>query len=314
MALDPAIAAQVAHLFDATLAQVLAGEVAGRPEAAPMDRPDVVREDVEVPGAGGPVRVRRYAPVGADGALPGLVWAHGGGWRYGGIDMPEADSVAQVVAATLPAVVVSVDYRLAPEHTHPAALDDVASVLEWARREGDAAGIDPDRLAVGGGSAGAHLALLAAVAATAAGRPPAAIWAAYPVTDPGGGPYDDCHPDCPPVLWTDRDAIVGMFATYLGTDTDEAGSVDDPALVPARVAPDVLARLPPTLVTTADVDGLRAQAEGFVDALRRAGVAAAHHHVDGVLHGYLNTVGDDRLADAALARHVGWLREVLVIA
>ena len=118
MALDPDIAAQVAHLFDATLAQVLAGEVAGPPAAGPMHGDDVADRRRHVAGPAGPVRVRLYRPatLAPASAAPALVWAHGGGWQYGDLDMPEADSVAQVVAAELPGVVVSVDYRLAPEH------------------------------------------------------------------------------------------------------------------------------------------------------------------------------------------------------
>ncbi len=305
MSLDPAIAAQVAHLFDATLAQVLAGEVPGRPSARRMDRPDVERRDGELPGAEGPVRVRWYRRRGLDGVAPALVWAHGGGWRYGGLDMPEADSVAQMVAAE-GVVVVSVDYRLAPEHTHPAALDDVVGAAGWLLRDAAAHGVDPDRIALGGASAGAHLASLAALDLADAGTPPAALWLAYPVTDPVDGRWEDCHPDCPPVVWTDRDAIVAMFATYLGVDPADVER--DPELVPA--ARD-LAGLPPTLVTTAEVDGLRAQGEDFVRLVRAAGAAVTHHHVEGVMHGYLDTVGDEPLADAALARHLAWLHEIL---
>lgn len=302
MALDPTIAAQVAHLFDATLAQVLSGEVQGRPSARRMDRADVVRTVGEIPGAEGPVRVRWYRRRELEGAVPGLVWAHGGGWRYGGIDMPEADSVAQVVAAETGFVVVSVDYRLAPEHHHPAALDDVVAVTDWLLRDGAAHGVEPDRIVLGGASAGAHLALLAALGLAAAGSSPAGLWLAYPVTDPVDGPWNERPPDCPPVIWTDREAILGMFATYLGVPTDEVWR--DPAVVPAARR---LAGLPPTLVTTAEVDGLRAQGEDLVRRARAAGVEATHHHVEGVLHGYLDTVGDEPLADAALQRHVAWL-------
>jgi acetyl esterase len=92
-----------------------------------------------------------------------------------------------------------------------------------------------------------------------------------------------------------------MFAAYLGREVNEAP--DD--VIPARAD---LSLLPPTLVTTSEVDCLRAQALHFVDLARRAGAPVDHHDVDGVLHGYLNTVGDEPLADAALARHVEWLR------
>lgn len=304
MPLDPAIAAQVAHLFDATLAQVLSGEVQTVPPAAAMRRDDVDVSAHEIDGAGGPVPVRIYRPrgVGPSATLPALVWAHGGGWMYGDLDMPEADSVAQFIAAGLPGVVISVDYRLAPTHTHPAALDDVAAVARWAVGPGEAHGIDTGRVAVGGASAGAHL---AACTAVAMGAQLAAVLLAYPVTDPVHGPYPEvCHPDCPPVIWIDGPAIQAMLGRYLGIDPADAPS----SVIPARADLSGLARL---LVTTAECDGLTPQGERFVELARAAGVDAAHHPVDSVLHGYLNTVGDSPRADAALERHLVWLRDAL---
>ncbi len=305
MTIDPDVAAQVAHLFDATLAQVLSGEVSGPPSARPMCRADVTAVDATVPGPGGPVPVRIYRPIDADGVLPALVWAHGGGWRYGDLDMPEADSVAQVVAATLPATVVSVDYRLAPAHRFPAPLDDVVAVHHWATTAGDAHGIDPDRVALGGASAGAHLAAAAALAFRDAGtRLPAALVLAYPVTDPLGGPYPEtCDPDCPPLLWLDAEAVGGLFDVLVGA----SGEVPD-AAVPAR---NDLRGLPPMLVTTAECDALAPQGLRFARLARSAGVDATVHRAAGLLHGYLNTVGDSAPADRALARHVDWLRERL---
>ena len=219
--------------------------------------------------------------------------------------MPEADSVAQVAAATLPAVVVSVDYRLAPAHRFPAPRDDIVAVHHWATSQADAHGIDPERIALGGASAGAHLALGAALAFRDAGtRLPAALVLAYPVTDPLGGPYPDrCDPECPPVLWLDADAVGGLFRALVGDD-EEAPA----AAVPARAD---LHGLPPVLVTTAECDALAPQGERFVALARAAGVDATVHRTTGLLHGYLNTVGDSAPADRALARHLDWLRERL---
>jgi acetyl esterase/lipase len=301
MGLDPAVAARVAHLWGAHVLQLLSGEVEGVPPAAPMRVDGVTRTDGTVPGAGGPIPVRWYRSdeLGTDEPAPALVWVHGGGWQYGDLDMPEADSVAQVVAAGLPGVVVTVDYRLAPRHRHPAALDDVLAAQRWVVEAGAGMGVDPDRVALGGGSAGGHLAVLAIAGLAAEGVSPAALLLAYPVTDPSGGPYEDRHPDCPPVLWLGHEGTAGLLRGYAGD-----GSVP----VPAHAD---LALLPPTLVTTAEVDSLRAQALRFVELARDAGADVVHHDVDGVLHGYLNTVGDEPLADAALDRHLGWLREVL---
>ena len=304
MALDPDIAAQVAHLFDATLAQVLSGEVPGAPAGPPLRRDDVTIADTTVPGHGGAVPVRVYRPVGTDETLPALVWVHGGGWQYGGLDMPEADSVAQVVAATVPAIVVSVDYRLAPAHRFPAALDDVVAAHRWVSG-GGLDGVDTSRVAMGGASAGAHLSAGAALTCRSVEERPAALWLAYPVTDPLEGPYPDHrHPDCPPLLWLDRDSVAGLFRTFVGTP---AGDLP-PTAVPGRAD---LSGFPPTLVTTAECDALAAQAQAFADAARAAGVEVTVHDVGGLLHGYLNTIGGSPLADRALARHVDWLRATM---
>ncbi len=303
MPLDPDVAAQVAHLFDATLGQVLSGEVAGAPAARAMRRRDIETTDRVAGDAGPPVRV--YRPAGAPRDLPALVWAHGGGWQFGGLDMPEADSVAQVVAATLPAVVVSVDYRLAPAHPHPAGLHDVVAAHRWATGAGADLGLDPGRVALGGASAGAHLCIGAAATLRDGGGPmPAALLLAYPVTDPVRGPYpEDRQPDCPALLWLDRDAVVGLFAGLVGDVTDPPRSA-----VPADLD---LAGLPPTLLTTAECDALTPQVHHFAMRAAAAGVPVTVHDVEGLLHGYLNTVGDSAPADRALLRHAAWLRTAL---
>lgn len=304
MALDPGIAARVAHLWDAHVLQLLSGEVEGVPPAGPMTVDGVTRTDASIPGLGGPIPVRWYRSehVGAEEPAPALVWAHGGGWQYGDLDMPEADSVAQVVAAGLPGVVVTVDYRLAPRHRHPAALDDVLAAFRWVVAEGSAHGVDVRRVALGGGSAGGHLAALAALTLAAEASAPAALLLAYPVVDPDRGPYVDRHPDCPPVLWLGHEGTMGLFRGYLGDGFD----ADHP--IPTTGD---LSLLPPTLVTTAEVDSLRAQAVRLVDLARACGADVDHHDVGCVLHGYLNTVGEESLADAALARHLDWLRATL---
>lgn len=305
MGLDPAIAERVAHLWDAHVLQLLSGEVEGVPPAPPMVLDGVARTDATIPGTGGPIPVRWYRPTELDAGepAPALVWAHGGGWQYGDLDMPEADSVSQLVAADMPGIVVSVDYRLAPQHRHPAALDDVLAAFRWVARNGSARGVDTTRVALGGGSAGGHLAALAALQLATEGRSPSALLLAYPVTDPADGPYEDRHPDCPPVLWLGQEGTMSLFRGYVG---DECSGEH---LVPAA---NDLSLLPPTLVTTAEVDSLRPQAVRFVDLARAAGADVTHHDVGGVLHGYLNIVGDEPLADAALARHVEWLRSNLV--
>lgn len=287
--------------------ELLSGEVEGVPPAAPITVEGVRRTDDTVPGPGGPIPVRWYRSADLDPAEPAptLVWVHGGGWQYGDLDMPEADSVGQLVAAGLPGVVVTVDYRLAPRDRHPAALDDVLAAFRAVVAAGPDGGVDADNVALGGGSAGAHLSTVAALDLAAEGPTPAALLLAYPVTDPDGGPYGERHPDCPPVLWLGHEGTMGLFRGYLPEDHDGP--------FPIAVGRD-LSALPPTLVTTAEVDSLRPQALRLVELARQAGAEVEHHDVDGVLHGYLNTVGDVSLADAALARHLVWLRSILAAA
>lgn len=305
MALDPAISARVAHLWGAHVLQLLSGEVEGVPPAGPLVVDGVVRTEGVVPGPGGPIPVRWYrsTELAADALAPTLVWVHGGGWQFGDLDMPEADSVAQRVAADLPGVVVTVDYRLAPAHRHPAALEDVLAAFRAVLATGASRGVDVERVALGGGSAGAHLSTMATLELAADGSSPVALLLAYPVTDPDGGPYEDRHPDCPPVIWLGHEGTMGLFRGYLPDDHDG----NDPIAVGRD-----LSVLPPTLVTTAEVDSLRPQAIRLVELARAAGVDVEHHDVDGVLHGYLNIVGDEPIADAALDRHIAWLRQALI--
>ena len=262
MALDPDIAAQVAHLFDATLAQILSGEIQTVPPAAPMLRDDVDVETAEIPGAGGPVPVRVYRPRGSDvtDALPALVWAHGGGWMYGDLAMPEADSVAQVAAATVP-VRRGVGRLPAGARPHPprrARRRGVGGPV--GGRRGGGHGIDPSRVALGGASAGAHLAACAGVRPMrdrlggAVARLPGHRPRRRPLSrgPPSGLPAghldrrDRRSPTCSPATWD-------------ATPTDAP-----PSVVPADAD---LVGLPPILVTTAECDGLAPQGA----ALRRPG-------------------------------------------
>jgi acetyl esterase/lipase len=191
-------------------------------------------------------------------------------------------------------------------HQHPVPLDDVIAAFETVARDSLGLGVDPARVALGGASAGAHLALAAALVLRDAGGPtPAGLFLAYPVTDPIRGHYPEKPPeDCPPVFWIGANMVADLFGTYLGYDPANAG----PPAVPA--AADV-AGLPPTLVTTAYYDSLASQGVAFVEQVRAAGVDVEHHEETSLLHGYLNLVGSLPAADAALARHTTWIQSVL---
>lgn len=296
MALALGVEPLIAHLQGKTMADVAAGNIeAPIPEIKPVDGVDSV--DLELPGDP-PVRVRRYEPATAENEpRPAFVWVHGGAWMFGDLDQPEADAAAQRICAHLDIVVVSVDYRLAPTHTFPAALDDVVAAFDGTIAD---PGVDEARVAIGGASAGGNLVGGAAQRIRdRGGRQPAANMLVYPATNPAGGPYDAVRPDvCPEVLWFDQPTTSFLFDVYLGSAQERTYAVP---------ADGDLVGLAPTLVTTSSLDGLEDQAVAYVSALRAAGVEVDHHRVDGLLHGYLGMCGQVEAADAALVRHADWL-------
>src|SRR5688572_12266128 len=207
--------------------------------------------------------------------------------------MVEAHDTSLAIARQLPGVVVSVGYRLAPAHRYPVPLNDVAAALANVVANAPTLGIDRDRIGFGGASAGAHL---AALAVELVDHRVQALVLVYPATDPVDGPYEDRPDDCLPEHWLDRRTTAALFADLLGPEPQTTDN-----LVPARGD---LASLPPTLVTTAGIDGLRAQALDYVELARSAGADVEHHDEPWAYHGYLSFVGRSKRSDAALARHV----------
>jgi acetyl esterase/lipase len=259
----------------------------------------VTVEDRTFEGPHGPVPVRLYRPEG-DGPHPGFVWSHGGGWVGGDLDMVEAHDTSMAIAEQLPGIVVSVEYRLAPAHRYPVPVNDVAAALANVVADAPNLGIDRDRLGFGGASAGAHL---SALAIELVDFQPKALVLVYPATDPVDGPYEDRPDDCLPEHWLDRRTTASLFGELMGPDNPTTDNT-----VPARGD---LASLPPTLVTIAGIDGLRAQAIEYVELLRTAGVDVELHDEPWAYHGYLSNVGRSKRSNAALARHVDWLRDRL---
>lgn len=299
--LDPAIAARVEHLQGVSVEQFFTVGVEAPSFPDPTPVAGVRWEALEIDGSDGPVPVRRYERIdAAAGARPCLVWCHGGGWGLGDLDMPEAHVVSQRTAAALDAVVYSVAYGLAPEHPYPVPQEQIVAAFGHALADPD---VDPTRIALGGASAGGHLAACAAHRLKTADAPLAAVLLAYPATDPVDGPYPDERPGaCPELIWFDGVKLAALFAKHTGTAPPPSGAV------PALLDP---AGLPPTLVTTVPLDSLRPQAEAYVEHLADAGVDVEHHEVRHVLHGYLDMAGSVAIADAALDRHLLWLGDVL---
>lgn len=220
----------------------------------------------------------------------GLVWAHGGGFGAGDLDMPEADGVARFLAAR-GTTVVSVDYRLAGEGCrYPAPSDDVIAAWTWAADSAERLGIDAGGLAIGGASAGANLVTGATLRLIEHGAAvlPALVVLAYPTllaVQPEPGPELRAALDADP--YADRfgpDAVRGMYQDYLGGPVDDAPL----AVVPGRATAADLADFPPTLMINGDVDELRVSGEVFAATLLSAGRDIELVTEPGTTHGHLN--------------------------
>jgi acetyl esterase/lipase len=205
---------------------------------------------------------------------PVFVYLHGGGWCYGSVE--SVDRLCRRIADRSGCAVLSVDYRLAPEHVHPAAIEDVETVLAYVRREGAGLGVDPSRLAIGGDSAGGQLATVAARRQRDAAMPLDYQVLIYPALDPmtASESYAELGE-----YGLDRESMALAWSTY----------VPDPA---QRYDPDVapfaaeLAGMPPTLIITAEYDVLRDEGADYADALVAAGVPVVHVRYAGMPHGF----------------------------
>jgi acetyl esterase len=233
-------------------------------------------ENRAIPGPSGDIPVRIYYPSDQT-PLPVLVWYHGGGWVLGTLDA--SDHTCRELANTAACIVVSVDYRLAPEYKFPAGPDDCEAAYYWALENASSFGGDPRRIAVGGDSAGGNLAAVVALRARDAGRPlPVFQLLVYPVTDS----------DFTRVSYVEN--AEGYMLTEVGMRwfwDQYVNSADELAHPHAAVlrASD-LAGLPPALVITAEFDPLRDEGEAYGELLRSAGVPVTITRYDGVIHGF----------------------------
>lgn len=249
----------------------------------------------------GPVRVRVYTPPAPTGA--GLLWVHGGGLVLGSAAMDDRMSAETAVATG--AVIVSVDYRLAPKHPFPAPLDDCAAAFAWMRAESDSLGIDTGRIAVGGQSAGGGLAAALVQRLIDEGVPLAAQWLFCPMLDDRTA-ADRTRDAEAHFVWNNRSNLVG-WRSYLG---DRVGADGLPAYaVPARRAD--LSGLPPTWMYASDIELFYAEDRAYAEALRAAGVDVTFDTVPGAPHGFETWARDSRLARGVLSRGRDWLRERL---
>ena len=258
-------------------------------------------EDRVIPGPGGDLAVRVYTPlVTSSNVLPALVFFHGGGFVLG--DLETHDDLCRVLSNESGFRVVSVDYRLAPEHPFPAAVDDCFAATKWVAANAALLGIDPGRLAVGGDSAGGNLAAVVSQLARAAGPRIAFQLLIYPVAQLGA-------PDTPSM----RENAKGYFLEKDGMDwftrlyAPDKDSRHDPRISPLQAKD--LSGLPPAYVITAGFDPLRDEGRDYADALDKAGVAVTYVNYPGMVHGFFSMRSLIPKAREAVAAAAAALRE-----
>jgi acetyl esterase len=254
-------------------------------------------EDMDADGV--PVRV--YKPTDTTEPQRALVYFHGGGFVIGSLDTH--DGIARALSQRAESIVVSVDYRLAPEHRYPAALDDCWAATRWVVANAGRLGIDPDRIGVGGDSVGGNLATIVARKGRDVGTPFAAQLLIYPTTT--------CNQDAPSYSMyafgygLTRDAMGWYWRQYIG---DFDGSTD-PDISPAALQD--LRRMPRTIVITAEADILRDEAESYAQRTFLAGVDTEGYCYDGMIHGFLRMAGVVDRSNQALSEIAASLKPFL---
>jgi len=233
-------------------------------------------EDRMIPGPAGEIPVRIYTPAGSS-PFPALVFFHGGGWVVGSI--PGSDHSCRALANGGGCVVVSVDYRLAPEHKFPAASDDSYAATRWVAENAAALGVDPARIAVGGVSAGGNLAAVVALMARDSGSPALVHQLlVVPVTDYR---FDTAsYRENGQGYQLSEVSMRWFWDHYLSSAADAA----NPYASPLRA--ENLRGLPPALVQTAEYDPLRDEGEAYAARLRAAGVPVTATRYAGMVHGF----------------------------
>lgn len=286
-------------------------EILSRKVLAPIP---MTFRDLFIPARNRQIPIRVYTPPGnelaRDGRQPVVLYVHGGGWTLGSI--ATYDSLARGLAERVPAMVISVDYRLAPEHPFPAALEDVHLVLEWVIRNIAELGGDPERLALAGDSAGAALATVVALRATKEGLPIAIQALFYPSTNiartdwTSYQQYGEHH-------WLTRKAVESFRGFYLPSPKDW----HNPEAAPLLLSDDDLRLMPPAYIVTCGCDPLRDEGAAYAQRLGDNGVVVEYCLHEQMIHACLSLFNsaayprasrrvEPLLADAAMTLHAAF--------
>jgi acetyl esterase len=259
--------------------------------------------DLVAPGPRGPIPLRLVTPTGNDGPWPVLVYFHGGGWTIG--DLDTHDVLCRQLCAASGCAVLSVDYRMGPEHRFPAAPEDCLAAVRWLRSEAASHGLDASRIALGGDSAGGNLAAVVAIAMRDAGDPPALLQLLiYPATDMRA--IAPSHTSNAQGYLLTADSIAYYRGHYIADPAQWSDWRASPLL-----APD-LTRLPPALVLTCGFDPLRDEGRQYADALSAAGNRAQYICFERQIHGFITMTRVIDEAWAAVDLCAGALKRGLV--
>jgi acetyl esterase len=252
-------------------------------------------ENRTIPGPASAIPVRIYWPKAA-GTLPAIVYFHGGGHVIGSLD--SHDLVARNLCGGAEAVVVSIDYRMGPEHRFPAAVDDSVAALDWVAANAASLGADPDRLGVHGDSAGANLAAVVAIIARDWGAPTLKLQSlVYPVADfrMGSASYKKYATGCGILT---AEAMKWFRGHYLGAPADAEDWRASPLLAPS------LKGVAPAIIIAAECDVLHDEGLTYAERLRKAGVAVERHEYKGMIHAFFGMM--PAVDDAMNAQRAVW--------
>jgi acetyl esterase len=260
-------------------------------------------ENRSIPGSGGEIPIRLYYPAG-DPPFATLVYFHGGGWVIGNLDTHHA--FCHALAKKGGCLVVSVDYRLAPEHPYPAAVEDAYTATKWVAENAAVIQADPDRFSVCGDSAGGHLATVVSMMARDRKGPGIDLQILiYPITD--------CNFNTPSYMenkegyMLTRELMKWFWKLFLEDESD----ADDPYASPLRA--ENLSDLPPALIITAEYDPLRDEGEAYGKRLQDAGVNVTLSRYPGMIHAFIRMTARLDKANDALDEIAGTLRDVFGI-
>ncbi len=303
--LDAAKASGAPEMWELTPDQARA-EYLRRTERVRADV-DIYRvEDRQIPGPVQPIKVRIYTPQASQeqASLPVLVWYHGGGFVIG--DLDSHDSACRALANQTECLVVAVDYRLAPEHKFPGAVEDCEAALHWVAAHATELGVDPGRIAVGGDSAGGNLAAVVALLAREKGGPKLCFQLLiYPCVAPE--PETPSHHQFAEGYLLTRKTITWFFKQYLRSSKDTL----DPRYAPLEEKD--LSSLPPSLVIVAGFDPLRDEGVDYAKALIEAGNKVTLSNYEGMIHGFYLMGGMIDKANQAIEESARHLKEAFAV-